>query len=122
MNSRPAKAMLSGCLLALCFSGCSGAKKLSEADVQLATPAKTSAPRYPARAAANGVEGGVCFSFTILANGSVSDLKIYDSKPAGVFDEEATRAISKWRFKPRMVDGKAIDQPDAKYCIDFKLG
>ena len=84
-------------------------------------PSATLSPRYPAYAAANGIEGYACFIFTIKADGSVADPKVYDSKPEGVFEVEATRAISKWKFRPSKVDGVPVDTPNAKYCLDFKL-
>lgn len=87
----------------------------------MAIPIATLAPRYPTEAARDGVEGQVCFRFTIQADGSVGDLEVYDSKPRRVFDQEARRAILKWKFRPAMVDGKPTAQPGAKYCLDFKL-
>ena len=78
-------------------------------------------PRYPAAAARDGVEGHVCFLFTVMSDGSVADLRIYESEPEGVFDAEATRALSRWKFKPLVVNGIAVDKPDQKYCLDFKL-
>lgn len=87
----------------------------------MAIPIATLAPRYPTEAARDGVQGFVCFKFTIQPDGSVGDLEVYDAKPRRVFDQEARRAIQKWKFRPAIVDGKPIAQPGAKYCMDFKL-
>jgi protein TonB len=37
-----------------------------------------------------------------------------------LFDREAIRAILKWKFKPRVVDGEAVERR-ATQTIDFKL-
>lgn len=87
----------------------------------MAIPIATLAPRYPTEAARDNVQGYVCFKFTIQPDGSVGDLDVYDSKPRRVFDQEARRAIQKWKFRPAIVDGKPVPQPGAKYCLDFKL-
>ncbi len=87
----------------------------------MAIPIATLAPRYPTEAARDGITGFVCFRFTIQPDGSVGDLDIYDAKPRRVFDQEARRAIQKWKFRPAIVDGKPTAQPGAKYCLDFKL-
>lgn len=60
-----------------------------------------SAPQYPAEAAAKGVEGEVRYSFTVLRNGEISDVKILESTPPGVFDESAMAAIKRWRVVPQ---------------------
>ena len=87
----------------------------------MAIPIATLAPRYPTEAARDGITGFVCFRLTIQPDGSVGDLDIYDAKPRRVFDQEARRAIQKWKFRPAVVDGKPTAQPGAKYCLDFKL-
>ncbi len=86
-----------------------------------AIPVATLQPRYPTEASRDGIEGSVCFKFTIQPDGSVADLEIYDSKPRRVFDTEARRAILKWKFRPAMDNGKPVAAPGKKYCMDFKL-
>lgn len=65
-------------------------------------------PQYPREALLDGISGWVEIEFTIEADGSVSDPKIIDSNPRRMFDRNAVRAIYKWKFKPRIVDGKAV--------------
>ena len=66
------------------------------------------APQYPRNAARDGIEGWVKMEFTINKAGTVSDPKVLESKPRRVFDRAARRAILKWKFKPRVVDGKPV--------------
>ena len=44
-----------------------------------------------------------------------------NSEPRRIFDRSAQRALYKWKFKPRVVDGKAIARR-ARITLDFNLG
>lgn len=77
-------------------------------------------PMYPRDAALKGQEGWVKIEFTITAIGTVKNPRVVDAKPPRVFNREAIRAILKWKFKPRVVDGVAIDRT-ATQVIDFSL-
>ncbi len=78
------------------------------------------APQYPRKAAMNKKEGWVKIAFTITSTGTVKDAKVIDSKPRRLFDRAALKAILKWKFKPRIVDGKALER-QAEQIIEFKL-
>jgi periplasmic protein TonB len=45
---------------------------------------------------------------------------VVDADPRRVFDREATRAILRWKFRPRIVDGEAVSR-EAEQVIEFKL-
>lgn len=77
-------------------------------------------PMYPRDAAMKGQEGWVKVEFTITAIGTVKNPRVIDAKPPRVFNREAIRAILKWKFKPRVVDGVAVDR-QATQIIDFSL-
>jgi protein TonB len=77
-------------------------------------------PMYPRDAAMKGQEGWVKVEFTITAIGTVKNPRVIDSKPPRVFNREAIRAILKWKFKPRVVDGVAVDRL-ATQTINFSL-
>lgn len=76
-------------------------------------------PMYPREAALNRVEGEVTMEFTITETGSVTDVSVVHSTNR-VFNREAVRAILKWKFKPRIEDGKPIPRR-AIQTIEFKL-
>ncbi len=78
-------------------------------------------PQYPRKAAMEGIEGYVRFKFTVKPDGYAKDIEIIDAKPRRIFEREARRAIYKWKFKPRVVDGKAVEQPNMYYTLEFKL-
>lgn len=77
-------------------------------------------PDYPRKAARQGIEGWVKLEFTVLEDGSVTDIKVVDAEPRRVFNKSAKRAIKRWKFKPRVVNGKALKQK-AVQVIEFKL-
>jgi protein TonB len=89
----------------------------AEGDV---VPVMVIRPMYPREAAVDGIEGWVKLEFTITATGSVRDARVIDANPARIFNREAMRAILKWKFKPRVVDGVAVDRR-ATQVIDFSL-
>lgn len=78
-------------------------------------------PRYPRKAAMEGLEGWVRFEFTVAADGTPKDVKVIDAKPKRIFDRDARKAIYKWKFKPKVIDGKAVEQPGMRYTMEFKL-
>ena len=77
-------------------------------------------PQYPRNELLAGVEGWVKVRFTVEPDGSVSSPKVVESKPPRVFDSSALRAIKKWKFKPKVVNGVSVSQ-DGTQIIEFKL-
>lgn len=78
------------------------------------------APVYPARAQSRGLEGYVDMSFTVTATGSVADPVVMFST-SGLFERAATRAVLKFKYKPRVVDGVPVDVPNVKTRITFRM-
>ena len=77
-------------------------------------------PQWPREALIDGISGYVILEFTIEADGSVSDAVVVESQPRRLFDRNAIRAIYKWKFKPRVVDGRPVARR-ASTRIDFQL-
>jgi protein TonB len=78
-------------------------------------------PIYPTRAASRGVEGYVIVEFTVTSNGSVMDPVIVEAEPSSIFNSAAERAVLKWKYKPRVVDGTPVDVPGVRTMLTFKL-
>lgn len=77
-------------------------------------------PMYPRKAALKGIEGWVKLEFTITNEGKVSDVKVLDAKPRRLFNRAAIKSILRWKFRPKVVSGKAVAQR-ATQIIEFKL-
>jgi protein TonB len=78
-------------------------------------------PDYPPRAAAQNIEGWVQVQFAVTAAGTVRDALIVASEPGTVFDEAALKAIARWRYNPRVVDGAAVERIGLQTIIRFEL-
>src|SRR5690606_4480324 len=66
-------------------------------------------PKYPAEAAATGLDGRVMLKVLVGVDGSVADGMVEHSEPEGVFDAATVEAARQWRFTPRVEDGKAVE-------------
>jgi TonB family protein len=67
-------------------------------------------PDYPASAERKGIEGFVDMQFIATASGEVKDIVVTNAQPQGVFEDNAIRALKRWKFKPTQIDGAAHDQ------------
>ena len=68
------------------------------------------APRCPIEAQINGINGSVQMLLTISEAGRVKNIVIQSFKPSRVFNSEAIKAVKRWQFKPKTIDGVAVDQ------------
>ena len=78
------------------------------------------APVYPARALSRGLEGYVDMSFTVTTTGTVKDPVVVYST-SSLFERAAIRAVLKFKYKPRVVDGQPVEVPNVKTRITFKI-
>ncbi|NCF24231.1 MAG: TonB family protein [Gammaproteobacteria bacterium] len=78
------------------------------------------APVYPARALSRGLEGYVDMSFTVTTTGTVKDPVVMFST-SSLFERAAVRAVLKFKYKPRVVDGVPVEVPNVKTRITFKI-
>jgi protein TonB len=82
---------------------------LDEGQVQNAPRARTRvAPEFPTRARAQGITGSVTLFFVVDVDGSVQDVYVVESIPAGVFDEAAIEAVKQWEFDPGLHEGMPV--------------
>ncbi|MEM8799286.1 MAG: energy transducer TonB [Pseudomonadota bacterium] len=80
-------------------------------------------PVYPTRAASRGLEGFVMMEFTVLASGAVDpeSIEVIESEPSSVFNRAAIRAVRKWKYKPKIENGKPVDQFGIRTLLTFQL-
>lgn len=75
---------------------------------------------YPEAALRKNIEGWVDVSYVVTAEGKVTTVKVLDSDPPGVFDNAATRALSRMRYRPMKQGGKPI-AVGTKLRIAFRM-
>jgi len=79
------------------------------------------APVYPRRAQTRGIEGYVLLQFTVTKTGAVINPEVIEAKPPGIFDRAAMNAALKFKYKPKVVNGAAIDVAGVRNRITFEL-
>lgn len=78
-------------------------------------------PEYPRRAMSRGIEGWVQFEFTITPSGTVSDVKVIDADPKGIFEDAATKAILRWKYNPKVEEGRPVERRGVRVVLRFDL-
>ncbi|TMP07043.1 energy transducer TonB [Pseudoalteromonas sp. S3178] len=86
-----------------------------------ATPIVRINPKYPTSAARDGIEGWVQLSFNISPTGEVINPVVINAEPKRTFDREAIRAIKRWKYRPKVIEGVAQLQTGQTVQLDFKL-
>lgn len=81
------------------------------------------APQYPTRAAQRGIEGWCLVSFTVNELGNVVEdtIVVLDAEPSNIFDRSSIRAASRFKFQPRVVDGKGVKVEGVQYVFRYEL-
>lgn len=70
-------------------------------------PIRQPAPVYPPELRRAGIEGTVVLMFHVRSDGSTAKITVTKSDNPG-FNEQAIRAVRRWRFEPGEKDGKAV--------------
>ncbi|MCB2106750.1 MAG: energy transducer TonB [Rhodobacteraceae bacterium] len=78
-------------------------------------------PQYPERAASRGIEGWVQLGFTVNETGSCEDIVVIAADPPEIFNRAAIRALERWRYKPKVDDGRPVKQYNQQVVITFDL-
>ncbi|MDT3337929.1 energy transducer TonB [Shewanella sp. SP1S1-7] len=75
----------------------------------------TKAPRYPIKAARNGIQGYTKLEFDVSADGKPININVIEAYPSGIFNSAAIESFSGWRYKPKASSCHSIQ-------LDFKMG
>jgi len=70
-------------------------------------PVVTVAPTYPRRMAARGIEGWMLLEFSVDQLGRVQNPQVIDAQPTGGFSNAGIDAVLRYKYKPKVFDGKA---------------
>ena len=66
-------------------------------------------PHYPPEAQKKHLEDQVVVRYIIGTNGRVKDVQILDHAKEKMFDDSALEAVRRWKFRPLIKDGKAVE-------------
>ncbi|MGA7218232.1 MAG: TonB family protein [Candidatus Sulfotelmatobacter sp.] len=79
---------------------------------------KRVAPEYPEQARQHGIQGPVVLDLHIGRDGTIQEVKAETGDP--LLTEAALAAVKQWRFKPRLIQGHAVEM-QTKVTLNFKL-
>ena len=81
------------------------------------------APQYPTRAAQRGIQGWCLVSFTVDGLGNVVEetIAVVDAEPPNIFNRSSIRAAGRFKFQPRVVDGRGVEVPGVQYLFRYQL-
>lgn len=77
-------------------------------------------PIYPRRAQSRGIEGYCDMEFTVLKTGEVTDAVAVECSNS-VFTNSSIKAVLKWKYKPRVVNGEPIDSPGVRTRLTYQF-
>ena len=78
------------------------------------------APIYPNRALSRGIEGYCIIEFVVTRNGTTANGKVIECT-SSLFAKASLKASSKFKYKPRVINGTPIDVPGVQHKITFEL-
>ena len=82
------------------------------------------APIYPRRAQTRGISGTCIVTYTVTTTGAIRDPYIEnetDCSPKGIFERASIKAALKFKYKPRVVDGQAIEVAGVRNKFTYEL-
>jgi TonB family protein len=83
-------------------------------------PVSKAAPTYPAAAKQRGVQGTVRIAATIDKDGSVHNLLVVHDPDADL-SKSALDAVSKWQYRPYLLDGAPVEVQTTIF-VTYRLG
>ena len=76
---------------------------------------------YPFFARILGQEGTTELAFTVMADGTLSGLKVSKSSGSDRLDDAAVDCVQRWHYRPGIKDDQLVDSP-MTVTVDWKLG
>jgi protein TonB len=85
-------------------------------------------PEYPSNALSRGIEGYCTVVYTVTETGTTRDPKAIadqcvtkDGKPTTVFNRASERAALKFKYKPKVVDGKPVEVSGVRNRFTYEM-
>jgi protein TonB len=79
------------------------------------------APVYPASAQARGIEGYCIVEYTVTTAGTTRDVTVVEADPPGIFNKASIAAAQKFKYRPRVIDGEAIEVHGVRNIFRYEL-
>lgn len=80
------------------------------------------APIYPNRAAQRGIEGHCTVEYTVTTSGAIRDPFVVESDcTSSLFQRASIKAALKFKYKPRVIDGSAVEVAGVRNRFTYKL-
>jgi protein TonB len=80
------------------------------------------APIYPARALQRGLEGFCVVQYTVTSLGTIRDpVVVEDQCSSSLFHRASVQAALKFKYKPRVIDGEAVEVPGVQNKFTYEI-
>jgi protein TonB len=80
------------------------------------------APIYPQRALSRGVEGFCVVQYTVTRQGTIRDPVVVESMcSSSLFQRASIQAAQKFKYKPRVIDGQAVEVPGVQNKFTYEI-
>jgi protein TonB len=80
------------------------------------------APIYPQRALSRGIEGYCVVQYTVTRQGTIREpFVIEDQCTSSLFHRASLQAALKFKYKPRVIDGQAVEVPGVQNKFTFEI-
>ena len=80
------------------------------------------APIYPNRALTRGIEGYCVVQYTVTRQGTTKDPFVVESQcTSGLFHNASLNAALKFKYKPRIMDGEAVEVPGVQNKFTYEI-
>jgi protein TonB len=80
------------------------------------------APIYPQRALARSIEGFCVVQYTVTKQGTTRDPFVVESMcTSSLFHKASTQAALKFKYKPRVIDGQAVEVPGVQNKFTYEI-
>ncbi len=79
-------------------------------------------PIYPQRAQSRGIQGHCTVNYTVTNQGTVRDPSVVESDcTSSLFHRASVQAALKFKYKPRVIDGEAVEVPGVRNRFVYQL-
>lgn len=80
------------------------------------------APIYPQRALSRGIEGYCVVQYVVTRNGTIRDpFVVEDQCTSSLFHRASIQAALKFKYKPRVMDGQAVEVPGVQNKFTYEI-